>query len=349
MKKKTRRTLLLILGILCTIMLGVGVFAFEQFYRYKISNFVSFDGQEHGYYVDQNVDADSLLHLMLQDYKVASITDWRIHKSYLMYTKPAIGYYRFPARIGDAYLIKRLKLGQETPVHITWTNQIRTRNQLAGRLAEQLYLDSIELINRMDSKDYMQKFGLNPETAVCLFLPNTYEVYWSTSVDDFFDRMYREYNRFWTDERQQKADNLHLTRAEVATLASIVESETHRQAEHPAIASLYLNRIRKGMPLQACPTVIFATGNFKLRRVLKRHLQMDSPYNTYKYAGLPPGPIRCSNGTTIDAVLNAPKTNYLFMCANPDFSGTHIFSSSYAQHAATAVQYRRALDQRNIQ
>jgi UPF0755 protein len=136
--------------------------------------------------------------------------------------------------------------------------------------------------------------------------------------------------------------------AELALIASIIASETNRKEEYPTIASIYLNRLRKGIALQACPTVIFAVGDFKMRRVLKRHLAIDSPYNTYKYRGLPPGPIRLARPDVIDAVLNAPKTDYLYMCANPDFSGTHIFSSSYGQHSAVARQYQRALNQRRV-
>jgi len=348
MKKKTKKILCISISVVLGIIAIALIFMGEQLYRYEVANFISNDGEKHGYYVYPDMDADSLYELMCKDYRVASVADWRLHKHFLGYQQPRPGYYEFPARIGNGPLIKALMHGKETPVRVTWTNQIRTRQQLAGRLSSVLMVDSATLIECLDSKEYMQQFGLTPETAVCLFIPNTYEMYWSSSVDDLFARMNREYNRFWTDERQQKADALHMSRAEVATLASIVESETHRQQEHPLIASLYINRLHKGMALQACPTVIFATGNFHLRRVHRSHLQMDSPDNTYRYRGLPPGPIRCANGTAIDAVLNAPKTDYLFMCANPDFSGTHVFSSTYRQHSATAVQYRRALDARNI-
>jgi UPF0755 protein len=160
--------------------------------------------------------------------------------------------------------------------------------------------------------------------------------------------MYKEYQRFWNEERLVKAKAIGLTPTEVATLASIVASETNKTAEHPLIASLYLNRLNKGIALQACPTVIYAVGNFKMRRVLKRHLAIDSPYNTYKNRGLPPGPIRLARPDVIDAVLNAPKTDYLYMCANPDFSGTHVFSSNYAKHSAVARQYQRELNQRKV-
>ena len=160
--------------------------------------------------------------------------------------------------------------------------------------------------------------------------------------------MLREYNTFWNKERRNKADSLGLTPIEVAIIASIVEGESHNPREMPLIASLYLNRVHKGMLLQACPTVKYAVGDFKLKRILNRHLAVDNPYNTYKYPGLPPGPIRCPAPATIDMVLNAPKTNYLFMCANPDLSGTHIFSSSFGGHAAAAAQYRQTMDNMQI-
>jgi UPF0755 protein len=194
----------------------------------------------------------------------------------------------------------------------------------------------------------MAKYGLNKETAVCMFIPNTYEVYWTLSADQLFDRMYKEYKRFWNEERMGKAQALGFTPTEIATLASIVASETNKSFEYPTIASIYINRLRKGIALQACPTVIFAVGDFSLRRVLKRHLAIDSPYNTYKYRGLPPGPIRLARPEVIDAVLNAPKTDYLYMCANPDFSGTHVFSSSYTKHSAVAREYQRELNKRKL-
>ncbi|MBO7502466.1 MAG: endolytic transglycosylase MltG [Paludibacteraceae bacterium] len=348
MNKKTGKILLIVAIVIAALLFLSGSFVAEQMYRYQVCNFTSRDGKSHGYHVYPDMDADSLFRLMQNDYDVASVFDWQLHKRYMMYTQPKVGYYEFPERIGNGPLIKRLMRGGESPVHITWTNQIRTHQQLAGRLAVQLMLDSATIEEHFASEDFMRRYDLTPETAVCMFLPNTYEVYWSYSIDDLFNRMKREFDRFWSDERQQKADALGLKRSEVATVASIVESETRNKEEKPLIASLYLNRVRKGMALQACPTVIFATGDFKLRRVLTRHLKLDSPYNTYLYRGLPPGPIRCCNAESIDMVLNAPKTDYLFMCANPDFSGTHVFSSNYRQHAAVAAQYRHALDERQI-
>lgn len=347
MASKRKKTLIWsVVGVLLTALMIFGWWAVDMWYRLEICNYESYDGEGHGYYVYPGMDADSLLHVMQADYEVFSLRDWRWHKKHLLYTIPKPGYYHFPARIGDKHLIRRVQAGIETPVRITWTNQVRTRNHLAGVLGKQLLLDSATIVSYLDSTAYMQQYGLNRETAVCMFLPNTYEVYWTWDVATLFGRMKREYDHFWNEERQRKADRLNLSREQVATVASIVESETTRRSEYPQIAGLYLNRYRRGMHLQADPTVIFAVGDFRIRRVLNRHLAYDSPYNTYKYVGLPPGPIRCATGATIDDVLNAPATNILFMCANPDFSGSHIFTSSYAQHVDVARRYRVALTER---
>ena len=320
----------------------------EQYYRLEVCNFVSRDGESHAYYVYPDMSADSLYTLMSVDYEVQDKDAWHAHSRHLLYQRPKSGYYRFPVEMGNKHLIRRLQLGQETPINISFTHSIRTPQQLAGAMGQKLLLDSAEVIQRLTDKTYLAQYGLTPETAVCLFIPNTYEVYWTMTADQLFARMYKEYQRFWNEERRAKAKDLGLTPVEVATLASIVASETNKTSEHPLIASLYLNRLNKGIALQACPTVIYAVGNFKMRRVLKRHLAIDSPYNTYKNRGLPPGPIRLARPDVMDAVLNAPKTDYLYMCANPDFSGTHIFSSSYTKHSAVARQYQRELNQRRV-
>lgn len=348
MAKDSHKRSLLGAVFVLIVVAGIAFFA-EQYYRFRVCNFVSRDGEEHGFYMRPGRSVDSLIAIIEQDYEIQSHLDWRLHVAYMHFTEAKVGYYRLPARIGDKQLIRIFQKGYQSPIRLSFTNQIRNCEQLAGRMGEALLLDSAEVMARLDSVDYLRQFGLNRATAVCLFIPNTYEVYWTISPDDLFARMNKEYKAFWTEERLSKAKAKGLTPVQVATLASIVESETYKAAEHPQIASLYLNRLRKGMPLQACPTVIFANGDFSLRRVLKRHLALDSPYNTYKYAGLPPGPIRCAYGRTMDAVLNAPKTDYLYMCANPDWSGTHVFSSTYSQHAATARAYRQELNKRHIQ
>ena len=320
----------------------------EQYYRLEVCNFVSRDGESHSYYVYPDMSADSLYCLMCMDYEVQSEDAWHAHSKHMLYQQPKKGYYRFPAEMGNKHLIRRLQLGEETPIRLSFTQAVRTPAQLAGLMDKKLLLDSAEVLDRLTDKTYMAKFGLTPETAVCLFIPNTYEVYWTITPDQLFARMHKEYQRFWNEERLAKAKQIGLTPVEVATLASIVASETNRKEEHPTIASLYINRLRKGIALQACPTVIFAVGDFKMRRVLKRHLKIDSPYNTYTQRGLPPGPIRLARPDVIDAVLNAPKTDYLYMCANPDFSGTHVFSSSYSKHSAVARKYQQELNKRRV-
>lgn len=345
MKKKK---IIIVLSVLAAVILAGLAVCVQQYYRLEVCNFSSHDGEGHGYYIYPDATADSLFQLMQADYKVGSEAAFRLHARYMLFRNPKPGYYHFPARIGDKHLIRRLQLGEQTPVRLSFTHSIRTRAQLAGTLSKHLMLDSAAVKARLDSAEYMAQFGLTPETSLCLFIPNTYEVYWTWSPDRLFGRMYKEYNTFWNDTRRAKAEAIGLTPVEVATLASIVESETNKAAEYPTIASIYLNRLNKGIPLQACPTVIYAVGDFSMRRVLKKHIEIDSPYNTYKHTGLPPGPIRLARPSVIDDVLNAPKTNYLYMCANPDFSGTHVFSSTYSQHAATARRYQRELNNRKI-
>ena len=345
--EKTRTKYICLLSA-AAVVLALAIWFGEQYYRYRWCNFVSRDGEKHGYYVRPGMSVDSVIAAIEADYALGSSIDWRLHSRYLHFDTCQVGFYRLPARIGDKELIRRLMLGQQTPVRLSWTHQVRTREQLSSRLSKQLLMDSVAIAERLDSAEYMAAYGLKRETAVCLFLPDTYEVWWTLTPDQLFERMGREYRRFWNEERLHRADSMHLTPTEVATLASIVESETNRQQEYPLIASLYLNRLHRRMPLQACPTVIFAVGDFSMRRVLKRHLRIESPYNTYRNIGLPPGPIRCARKTTMDAVLQAPKTDYLYMCANPDWSGTHVFSSSYSNHAATARAYQRELNKRKI-
>ena len=339
---------IIILSIAVAVLLAVGGFFVKQYYHYAVSNFESRDGEAHSYHVSAETTADSLLAEVLTDYEMGSELAWNIQSNYLHYEHPKPGHYRFASRIGNKEMIRRLNLGEETPIKLSFTHAIRTPEQLAGLMGRKLMLDSAEVHDRLKDRTYLSQFGLSPETAVCLFIPNTYEVYWTMSADQLFARMNKEYQRFWNEERLAKAKQLGLTPVEVATLASIVASETNRKDEHPIIASLYLNRIKKGIALQACPTVIFAVGDFSLRRVLKRHLKIESPYNTYTHRGLPPGPIRLARPDVIDAVLNAPKTDYLYMCANPDFSGTHVFSSTYTKHSAVAREYQKALNARKI-
>ncbi|MEP1953792.1 MAG: endolytic transglycosylase MltG, partial [Algoriphagus sp.] len=196
---------------------------------------------------------------------------------------------------------------------------------------------------------YIRKFDFDEETIMSMFVPNTYELWWDSSAEALFDRMYREYTSFWTDERKQKASAIGLNQKEVSTLASIVQAESQQKAdERPIIAGLYLNRLRIGMPLQADPTLVFASGDFELKRVLNVHKEIDSPYNTYKNIGLPPGPINLPDIKSLDAVLNPDNNDYLYMCAKADFSGYHAFASSLSEHNANARRLHAALNKAKI-
>ena len=321
--------------------------AAEQFYRLQVRNIVSLDGEPHLIYVYPDTPMDSLMSTIKQNYRICSEFSWRLHCRMLKFSKPKTGCYQLQAEEGDLAVIRRLRNAEQTPVEITF-NRIRTRAQLAKKLSEQLLLDSASVCSRLEDEQYMSKYNLNKETAVCLFIPNTYEVYWTISPDRLFERMHTEYRLFWTPARQEKAKKIGFTPSQVQTLASIVESETNKDFEYPIIAGLYINRLRKGMRLQACPTIIFAWQDFSMRRVLSKHLLIDSPYNTYMYAGLPPGPIRIAKPATIDAVLNYTPSDYLFMCASADFDGTNHFSSSYSQHTAYARMYQAELNKRKI-
>lgn len=258
------------------------------------------------------------------------------------------GRYRLDGSMDMIDLIRLLRSGNQTPVNVTFNN-IRFANQLAGRVSKQIEADSTELIALMQNAVYLAQFGITPKQLPAIMIPNTYEFFWNSSPEMFIKRMHRESERFWsTQERKEQLALLGLSRHEVVTLASIVEAETKKANEMPRVAGVFINRLRRGMFLQADPTVIFATGDFTIRRVLNRHKTIDSPYNTYLNRGLPPGPIAFPSIRAIDAVLNYEKHNYYFFCAREDFSGYHNFSRTYSEHRIHARRYHQALNRLNI-
>lgn len=257
------------------------------------------------------------------------------------------GRYRLLKGMTNRTLINLIKAGNQDPVKLKFHN-IRKKENFAAYLASNLEADSLSFINALDSTALIAKYGFNQDNVYTMFIPNTYEMYWNISPVDFLERMHKEYDKFWTAERKQKAASLNLTPAQVYTLASIVDGEALYDKEMPIIAGLYLNRLNKGILLQADPTVIFANNDFTVKRVTGKLLQVQSPYNTYKYAGLPPGPIMMPSINAIDAVLNRDKNNYIYMCAKEDFSGYHNFAETKAEHEVNAKKYREALNKRNI-
>lgn len=244
-------------------------------------------------------------------------------------------------------LINTLKSGRQTPVKVTFSN-VRTLYELAGKLSMQIDPDSAEIINFLSDQANYSEDGFNAQTIISVFIPDTYELYWNTGPKRLYSRMLQEYNKFWNNSRIEKSREIGLTRTEVSTLASIIDFEAMKSEEKPRIAGVYLNRLRRGIPLQADPTIKFALNDFTINRILYDYLKVDSPYNTYKYKGLPPGPIGCPTIESIDAVLNAEKNDYLYFAARADFSGYHNFSRTLAEHNRNAAQYQRELNRRKI-
>ena len=245
-------------------------------------------------------------------------------------------------------LINLLKGGFQSPLRLTFTN-VRLRHELSVKLSNQIDARASQIDSLLSSPAYTRSLGFDTTTVLTMFIPNTYELYWNTTADNLMQRMKKEYEKFWTPARDEQREKHHLTRAEVSTLASIVEAEQQQHPdERPRIAAVYLNRLRRHMKLQADPTVVYANRDFSIKRVLNMHLQKDSPYNTYKYAGLPPGPINLPSIASIDAVLNPEENNYLYFCAKEDFSGYHAFATNEQGHLVNARRYQAALTRNGI-
>lgn len=258
------------------------------------------------------------------------------------------GHYVLEEGMSVIEVVRMLKLGLQTPVNVTMNN-VKTPAYLAGKLSRQLHADSVELVKVLTDKQLAQKLGFSsPLTMFSIFIPNTYEFYWTVKPEDFVDRMYKEYKRFWNGERDKKRERSGLNRVEVSTLASIVYEETRKVDEMPRVAGVYVNRLKRGIPLQADPTIKYAMQDFGLRRILYRHLKYESPYNTYLNRGLPPSPICMPSIEAIDAVLNFEKHDYIFFCARPTFDGYHNFARTLKEHNANARAYQAELNKRKI-
>ena len=249
--------------------------------------------------------------------------------------------------------IRDIRNHNEKPIMLV-VPSTRTMDQMAGKLAHQLMADSLSILQYLQNETNIQSLGYTKESLPGLFIPNTYEVYWDVSIPKLMERMQKENAVFWNTDRTAKLQEVsqyagqEMTKEKVVTLAAIVDSETANNGEKPTIAALYMNRLRKQMALQSDPTVIYAVGDFTIRRVLHEHLKVESPYNTYRNIGLPPGPIRVPSIAGIDAVLNHDRNDYIYMCAKEDFSGTHNYAVSYGEHQRNAARYVRALNERGI-
>lgn len=262
-------------------------------------------------------------------------------------TRVKAGKYKVTRGMSNFDIVKMLRSGHQVPVTLTIT-KLRTKKDLLHKIASNLEADSATFLALINDNVYLRQFGLDTNTVMCAIMPNTYQFYWNTSAENTFKKLEKGREDFWNNERREKARRLELSIDQVTILASIIEEESNKNDEKPLISSVYLNRFRKGMRLQADPTVKFALQDFALRRIREAHLLFESPYNTYRHEGLPPGPICTPSVKTLDAVLNTPDTDYLYFCAKSDFSGYHAFAATYAEHMKNARLYQAALNARGI-
>ena len=253
------------------------------------------------------------------------------------------GKYEIKKGMSLVEIIRMLRNGRQVPVNLV-IKKIRTKQDLAAIIGKKFECDSTAMIEFLENNDTLQKYGLDSNTVMASILPNTYTYFWNTTPSRIFKKFQVTYQEFWTPERREQAKEKNLTPISTYILASIVEEETNKKEDKGNIASTYLNRLSKGMKLAADPTIKFAMRNFELKRIYQKYLTVESPYNTYKYAGLPPGPISTTTEETIEAVLSAPKTNYIYFVAKPDFSGYSNFSETFEQHLQYAKEYQKALD-----
>ena len=299
-------------------------------------------------YIDEDDTQDSVI-VKMQSFShtagMTGLTTMLRHSDYSQHLRT--GRYAINPGEGAFTVFRRLRNGQQTSMSLT-IPEARTMDRLAALLSRKLMVDSTAISNALSDEETCQRYGYDTCTIAAMFVPNTYDVYWNMSVESLLERMQREHDRFWQGDREQKAAQMQLTPVEVCTLASIIDEETANTAEKPMIAGMYLNRLKTGMPLQADPTIKFALKQFELRRIWQKLLQTDSPYNTYKNTGLPPGPIKVASIKGIDAVLNHVEHDYLYMCAKEDFSGTHNFARNYKEHLQNAARYTKALNERGI-
>lgn len=342
---KTRNIILLVFGILIIFALAFGYWLYRTILS---SNVNTGEEKEAVIYIPTGSDFDAVMDtlnsqgLLIRENSFRWVADL---KKYPENIKP--GRYIVRGGMSNNSLTNMLRGGWQSPVNVTF-NYMRDVDMLAGKVGRQIEADSVSISKLLHDKEYVKQLGFNEYTLPALFLPDTYEFYWNTDAESFISRMLLEYEKFWNDERKKAAKDKGLSPVEVSILASIVDKETNKTDEMPRIADVYLNRLHNNWLLQADPTLIFAIGDFSIRRVLNFHKETESPYNTYKYIGLPPGPICIPSVAAVKAVLNAEKHNYFYFCAKEDFSGYHNFAKTLSEHNRNAAKYQNALNHRGI-
>lgn len=349
-RRRTRRMGKAVRISMLVVFLGLVIMVlvvYKLYSRVFVPN-VMFDGEHELLYIPSGSDFEFVVHALEEEGIVEDVKSFQWvarKKAYDSKVKP--GRYKISNGLSNNELVNMLRSGEQDPVMVVFNN-VRTLNQLSGKISQYLEPDSLDFASYFASTELPEKFGFDAATFTSMFVPETYEFFWTTTPEGFTDRMKQEYEKFWEGERDRKAKKLEMTREEVTALASIVDEETLYDEENKRVAGLYINRLNQGIPLQADPTLKFALGDFSRQRILNEDKKIDSPYNTYKFKGLPPGPISIPSVAAIDGVLDYEKHRYLYMCAKADFSGNHAFARNYDQHLRNARAYQRALNNRRI-
>ena len=349
-KKRKKKSLLRKVIIIMVIIISVlAMFFLYETYSivYRPNVFIK-DREKQFLYIPTGSTFEDLEKVLIENNLIKNHFLFRFLADKMNYTNNVkSGKYKLRNRMSNKELIELLRSGKQYPVKFA-LNSIRDKKQLSDKISSNIEANKKSIEDLLDDNSYLSTLGFNKETVLSIFIPNTYEMYWNTSAIDLMKRMEKEFNSFWNEERKSRAENLKLTPVEVSILASIVEMESVKSDERPIIASVYLNRLKKGMLLQADPTVIFAAGDYKIRRVTSRQLGIDSPYNTYIYKGLPPGPICIPSINAIESVLCFKRSDFLYFCAKEDFSGYHNFAVSMEEHKVNARKFQRMLNKRKI-
>jgi UPF0755 protein len=347
-KSKSTRFQNIVIALLLLILIFGGAIAY-RYYRFIKSPNIQVLNKKDGYlYIPSDADFEDVIGILQAEGYLIHENSFRWlseQKKYIKNIKP--GRYILTDNMSNNDLINMLRIGDQEPIRVTF-NQVHNFQQLASVVSKHIEADSAQLSNHWLNEKTQQIYGFSKANFIAMFLPNTYEFYWNTSAEEFTQRMASEFKQFWNAERVAKAKTMGMSQSEVSTLASIVQSETRKRDEMPVVAGLYINRLKKGIRLQADPTVKFAVGDPSLKRIYFKHLEIESPYNTYKVLGLPPGPITFPETYAIDAVLNYQKHNYIFMCAKPDYSGYHNFATTLNEHNRYRNLYIKFLKKEGI-
>lgn len=331
--------------VVSVLLSSIGVYFYQSFFS---PNLQVKKKKEGILYIPQKATFDTVLDSLQKHEMIGDVVSFAFVSKILGYkTNIKAGRYIIQPNMTNYQTVKMLRSGSQSPIQLSFHN-LRLKEDFAQKMAEQLAFEKEDLLGLLNDSKFCQKYQLNSETILTLFLPNTYEIYWDISPEKFVEKMYKEYQKFWNKQRKQQAKAQNMSPTEVSILASIVEAETNKNDEKTRVAGVYTNRLKKEMLLQADPTVKFALQDFTLKRILFKHLEVDSPYNTYKYQGLPPGPINMPSLSSIEAVLKAEKHEYLFFCAKEDFSGYHNFATNETEHRRNARRFHQALNQRGI-